>query len=817
MRISVVAMAQFSPPPSLPANSAALRVTAMEHHGPHTVRGKPDPELEGTAAASGTVKDPVCGMTVDPAQTAHHADHAGHAYHFCSAGCRTKFIAEPGKYLQARAPLRAEAVAPGTIYTCPMHPQIRQPGPGSCPICGMALEPETPSAETGPNPELVDFTRRFWVGLVLTIPVFLLEMGGHLTGMMHLVGGPRIGNWIQCALATPVVLWAGWPFFVRGWQSLVNRSLNMFTLIALGTGVAWVFSVVATTAPDIFPAAFRAADGSVAVYFEAAAVIVVLVLLGQVLELRAREQTGGAIRALLDLAPAQARRLRDDGSDEEVPLNTIMVGDRLRVRPGDKVPLDGAVLQGTSNLDESLVTGEAVPVTKTVGDQVVGGTLNGQGSFIMRADRVGQDTVLAQIVRMVAGAQRSRAPIQRLADKVAGWFVPVVVAVALMAFAAWAIWGPEPRFAFALVAAVTVLIIACLCALGLATPMSIMVGVGRGAQAGVLIKNAEALERMERIDTLVVDKTGTLTQGRPDVVAVLPAAGETETEVLRLTAGLERPSQHPLAEAVVRAAEKRGIVVPAVEGFDAPIGRGVTGTVEGRQVAVGNRRLMDDAKVNVDALSAEAERLRGDGATVFFVAVDGRAFGIVAVADPVKDTTAAALAGLAKEGVRVVMLTGDNRTTAEAVARRLGITEVEAEVLPEDKQRIIEKLKAEGRRVAMAGDGVNDAPALAAAEVGIAMGTGTAVAIESAGITLPGGDLVGILRARRLSEAVMGNIRQNLFFAFAYNALGVPIAAGVLYPMFGILLSPLIAAAAMSLSSVSVVGNALRLKTTHLG
>ena len=782
----------------------------MAHHGKH------DPHHEAAAAVSETVKDPVCGMTVDPAKTAHHAEHAGHAYHFCSAGCRTKFIAEPGKYLQERPPLRAEAVAPGTIYTCPMHPQIRQPGPGSCPICGMALEPETPSAEAGPNPELVDFTRRLWIGLVLAVPVFLLEMGGHLTGMMHLVGGPRIGNWIQLVLATPVVLWAGWPFFVRGWQSLVNRSLNMFTLIALGTGVAWVFSVVATLAPGIFPAAFRAADGSVAVYFEAAAVIVVLVLLGQVLELRAREQTGGAIRALLDLAPAQARRLRDDGSDDEVPLAAIAVGDRLRVRPGDKVPLDGEVIEGTSNVDESLVTGEAVPVTKSVGDQVVGGTLNGQGSFVMRADRVGQDTVLAQIVRMVAGAQRSRAPIQRLADQVAGWFVPAVVAIALVAFAAWAIWGPEPRLAFALVAAVTVLIIACPCALGLATPMSIMVGVGRGAQAGVLIKNAEALERMERIDTLVVDKTGTLTQGRPDVVAVVPAEGVDENDVLRLAAGLERPSQHPLAEAVVRAAEQRGIAVPAVEGFDAPTGRGVTGAVEGRQVAVGNARLMDEAQVDVSVLSAEAERLRGDGATVFFVAVDGRAFGIVAVADPVKETTAAALAGLAKEGVRVVMLTGDNRTTAEAVARRLGITEVEAEVLPEDKQRIIEKLKAEGRRVAMAGDGVNDAPALAAAEVGIAMGTGTAVAIESAGITLLGGDLMGIVRARRLSEAVMGNIRQNLFFAFAYNAAGVPIAAGVLYPMFGILLSPIIAAAAMALSSVSVVGNALRLRGTRL-
>ncbi|NKC31139.1 heavy metal translocating P-type ATPase [Roseomonas sp. BU-1] len=788
----------------------------MAHHGSEAPGGRHHPNQHGHAAGPDSVRDPVCGMTVDPAKTAHHAEHAGHAYHFCSAGCRTRFIAEPGQYLEARATLRAEAVTPGTIHTCPMHPQIRQPGPGSCPICGMALEPETPSAEGGPNPELVDFTRRFWIGLVLTVPVFLLEMGGHLTGMTHLIGGPGIGNWIQLVLATPVVLWAGWPFFVRGWQSLANRSLNMFTLIALGTGVAWVFSLVATLAPGIFPSAFRAADGSVAVYFEAAAVIVVLVLLGQLLELRAREQTGGAIRALLDLAPAQARRLREDGSDEEVPLAAIIVGDRLRVRPGDKVPLDGAVLEGGSNVDESLVTGEAVPVTKTVGDQVVGGTLNGQGSFVMRADRVGQDTVLAQIVRMVAGAQRSRAPIQRLADQVSGWFVPVVVGIALLAFAVWSVWGPEPRLTFALVAAVTVLIIACPCALGLATPMSIMVGVGRGAQAGVLIKNAEALERMERIDTLVVDKTGTLTQGRPDVVAVIPAPGVAEEDVLRLAAGLERPSQHPLAEAVVRAAEKRGITVPPVEGFDAPLGRGVTGAVEGRQVAVGNARLMDEAKVDVGALSAEAERLRGDGATVFFVAVDGRAFGIVAVADPVKETTAAALASLAKEGVRVVMLTGDNRTTAEAVARRLGITEVEAEVLPEDKQRIIERLKAEGRRVAMAGDGVNDAPGLAAAEVGIAMGTGTAVAIESAGITLLGGDLMGIVRARHLSQAVMGNIRQNLVFAFAYNAAGVPIAAGVLYPMFGILLSPIIAAAAMALSSVSVVANALRLRKTRL-
>ena len=790
----------------------------MDQHGSGAAKeAKHGHAHAGHGEHAGMTKDPVCGMAVDPARTPHHAEHAGATYRFCSAGCRTKFVAGPAKYVEPTPPLRAEPVAPGTIYTCPMHPQIRQPGPGSCPICGMALEPEMPTAEAGPNPELVDFTRRFWIGLALTVPVFLLEMGGHLTGMMHLVGGPRVGNWLQLLLATPVVLWAGWPFFERGWRSLVTRSLNMFTLIALGTGVAWLFSVVATLAPSIFPAAFRAPDGSVAVYFEAAAVIVVLVLLGQVLELRARERTGGAIRALLNLAPAVARRIRSDGAEEEVPLAHVHVGDRLRVRPGDKVPLDGEVLEGGSNVDESMVTGEPVPVSKAPGSRVTGGTLNGQGALVMRADRVGQDTVLAQIVRMVAQAQRSQAPIQRLADQVAGWFVPAVVVIAVVAAVAWLLVGPEPRAAYAIVAAVTVLIIACPCALGLATPMSIMVGVGRGAQAGVLIKNAEALERLERIDTLVVDKTGTLTQGRPEVVAVVPAAGLAEADLLRLAAGLERPSQHPLAEAVVRAATSRGLVVPPVEHFDAPAGRGVTGTVEGRRLAIGNARLMTELGVEPGALAAEAERLRGDGATVFFVALDGAPAGLVAVADPVKATTQAALAALKEEGVRVVMLTGDNRTTAEAVARRLGITEVEAEVLPEDKQRIVERLKAEGRRVAMAGDGVNDAPALAAAEVGIAMGTGTDVAIESAGVTLLGGDLTGIVRARRLSRAVMRNIRENLFFAFAYNAAGVPVAAGVLYPFFGILLSPVIAAAAMALSSVSVVGNALRLKAAKIG
>ncbi|MCW8088272.1 heavy metal translocating P-type ATPase [Sabulicella glaciei] len=782
------------------------------HHRPHHGGGAGG----GAPAAPGVVKDPVCGMMVDPAKTAHHAEHAGAAYHFCSAGCRTKFVADPAKYTDPKPALRAEPVVPGAVYTCPMHPEIRRPGPGSCPICGMALEPEVPTAEAGPNPEIADFTRRFWIGLALTIPVFLLEMGGHLTGMMHLVGGPRIGNWIQLVLATPVVLWAGWPFFERGWASLRNRSLNMFTLIALGTGVAWAFSVVAAVAPGIFPSAFRAPDGSVAVYFEAAAVIVVLVLLGQLLELRARERTGGAIRALLNLAPPTARRIGPDGSEDEIPLAHVHVGDRLRVRPGDKVPLDGEVLEGQSNVDESMVSGEPVPVQKTPGARVIGGTLNGQGSFVMRTDRVGQDTVLAQIVRMVAGAQRSRAPIQRMADQVSGWFVPLVVLIAVLAFAAWSIWGPEPRLAFGLIAAVTVLIIACPCALGLATPMSIMVGVGRGAQAGVLIKNAEALERLERIDTLIVDKTGTLTQGRPEVVAVVPALGVAESDLLRLAAGLERPSQHPLAEAVVRAAAARGLAIPAVEGFDAPIGRGVTGTVEGRRAAIGNARLMVELGVDPGALADEAERLRGDGATVFSVALDGAPAGLIAVADPIKETTLAALDGLRAEGIRVVMLTGDNRTTAEAVARRLGIAEVEAEVLPEDKQRIVERLKAEGRRVAMAGDGVNDAPALAAAEVGIAMGTGTDVAIESAGVTLLGGDLTGIVRARRLSRAVMRNIRENLFFAFAYNAAGVPIAAGVLYPVFGILLSPVIAAAAMALSSVSVVGNSLRLRAVKV-
>jgi len=757
--------------------------------------------------------DPVCGMTVDPATAKHRAEHRGEAYYFCAARCRERFEADPERYLGGPAP--AEEAPSGTIYTCPMHPEVRQVGPGSCPICGMALEPEAVSLDEGPNPELADMSRRFWIGLALTLPVFVLEMGGHLSGLDHLLG-QQTSNWIQLVLATPVVLWAGWPFFARGWRSVVLRSLNMFTLIALGTGVAWAYSVVATVAPGLFPAAFRGQDGSVAVYFEAAAVITVLVLLGQVLELRARERTSGAIKALLRLAPATARRLRDDGSDEEVDLGHVHVGDRLRVRPGDKVPLDGVVLEGGSNVDESMVTGEPMPVRKEAGAKVIGGTLNGQGSFVMRAEKVGRDTVLAQIVQMVAAAQRSRAPIQRLADVVSSWFVPAVLVVAALAFVAWSIWGPEPAMSYALIAAVSVLIIACPCALGLATPMSIMVGVGRGAQAGVLIKNAEALERMEKVDTIVVDKTGTLTEGRPKVTTILPTAGIEERELLRLAASLENASEHPLAAAIVQAAKERGIPLAPVTGFDSPAGKGVLGRVDGHDVALGNAKFLIEQGADTGPLQDRADALRGDGATAIFAAIDGRAAGILAIADPVKKTTPAAIKALHEQGIRIIMLTGDNRTTAEAVARRLGIDEVEAEVLPEQKGAVVERLRRAGKVVAMAGDGVNDAPALAAADVGIAMGTGTDVAIESAGVTLLRGDLQGIVQARRLSRATMGNIRQNLFFAFIYNAAGVPIAAGVLYPMLGLLLSPIIAAAAMALSSVSVIANALRLRSVKL-
>jgi Cu+-exporting ATPase len=696
-----------------------------------------------------------------------------------------------------------------------MHPEIRQSGPGACPICGMALEPEVAGPETGPNPELADMKRRFWIGLVLTLPVFTLEMGGHIFGAHNWIA-PALSNDVQFAFATPVVLWAGWPFFVRGWQSLVTRNLNMFTLIAIGTGVAYVYSLFATFAPGIFPEAFRGHGGTPAAYFEAASVITVLVLMGQVLELRAREATSGAIRALLDLAPKTARRVKDDGSDEEISLDAVHPGDRLRVRPGDKVPVDGVVLEGRSALDESMVTGESMPVTKEKDSSVIGGTLNTSGSFVMRADKIGRDTLLSQIVQMVAKAQRSRAPIQRLADQVSAWFVPTVIAVAVLAFAAWAAFGPEPRFAYGLVAAVSVLIIACPCALGLATPMSIMVGVGRGAQAGVLIKNAEALERMEKVDTLVIDKTGTLTEGKPKVVAVAPASGFDEAQVLKLAASVERGSEHPLAAAIVAAAAGRKLDLSAVSDFDSPAGRGVTGVVDGKRLALGNARFLGELNIDTSALAGDAERLRTDGATAIFLAVDGKPAGVIAIADPVKATTPEALKALAADGIRVVMLTGDNRTTAAAVARQLGISEIEAEVLPDQKSAVVEKLRREGRVVAMAGDGVNDAPALAAADVGIAMGTGADVAIESAGVTLLKGDLAGIAKARALSAAVMRNIRQNLFFAFLYNSLGVPVAAGVLYPVFGVLLSPIIAAAAMALSSVSVVGNALRLRRVQL-
>ncbi len=759
-------------------------------------------------------KDPVCGMSVDPATAKHKADHAGATYYFCSGGCREKFVANPAKYLRPQ-PAKPAAAAPGVMYTCPMHPQIRQLGPGSCPICGMALEPEVPTAETGPNPELVDMRRRFWIGLALAVPVFVLEMAGHPTNL-HMLLADRVSNWIQFALATPVVLWAGWPFFERGWASLRTRNLNMFTLIAMGTGVAWVYSVIATFAPGAFPPAFRAADGSVPVYFEAAAVITVLVLLGQVLELRAREQTGGAIRALLDLAPKTARRLRPDGTDEDVPLEQVEVGDRLRVRPGDKAPVDGTIVEGKSAVDESMVTGESMPVAKSAGDRVIGGTVNQSGSFVMRADRIGRDTVLAQIVQMVAQAQRSAAPIQRLADQVSGWFVPIVIAVAALAFVAWSTFGPEPRFTFGLIAAVSVLIIACPCALGLATPMSIMVGVGRGAQAGVLIKNAEALERFEKVDTLVVDKTGTLTEGKPRVTVVRPAPGFDPDALLRFAASLERGSEHPLAAAIVAAATEKGLALADASEFDAPAGKGVVGKVEGRALAIGSARFLDEIGIDASALSPEAEALRRDGATAVFVAVDSKPGGILGIADPVKATTPDAVRDLVAEGIRVVMLTGDNRTTAEAVAAKLGIKDVEAEVLPDHKAEAVARLKRDGRVVAMAGDGVNDAPALAAADVGVAMGTGTDVAIESAGVTLLKGDLRGLVRARRLSAATMRNIRQNLFWAFIYNAAGVPIAAGVLYPALGLLLSPIIAAAAMSLSSVTVISNALRLRWVKL-
>jgi P-type Cu+ transporter len=763
--------------------------------------------------ADGTAIDPVCGMTVEIATAKYQAEHGGHSHYFCSASCKAKFVANPAKYLAVEKPI--EPIVAGTIYTCPMHPQIQQIGPGACPICGMALEPMMVTAESGPNHELIDMTRRLWIGTALAVPVLILEMGGHVTGLTMLLG-QQLSNWIQLVLATPVVLWAGWPFFERGWQSLKTRNLNMFTLIAMGTGVALTYSVLATAYPALFPAAFRQMDGAVAVYFEAAAVITVLVLVGQVLELKARDQTSGAIKALLGLAPKTARRIGADGQEEDVALEHVGVGDLLRVRPGEKVPVDGEVTEGQSSLDESMVTGESMPVSKSVGSKVIGGTINASGSLVMRAEKVGSDTMLARIVQMVANAQRSRAPIQRLADQVSGWFVPLVIIAAIAAYAAWAIWGPEPRQAYAMVAAVAVLIIACPCALGLATPMSIMVGVGRGAQAGVLIRDAEALERMEKVDTLVVDKTGTLTEGKPSITAVAVVEGNTEDDVLRLAASVEQASEHPLAQAIVNAAKHRNLALAKVMGFDSPSGKGAIGMVERKRLAIGNAGFMSDLNIVTSELAAKAEALRGEGATVVYVAINGKIAGLIAIADAVKATTPAALAALRQAGLRIVMLTGDNRTTAQAIAKRLGITEVEADVLPDQKADVVNKLKASGRIVAMAGDGVNDAPALAAADVGIAMGTGTDVAMESAGITLLKGDLMGIVRARNLSKAVMGNIRQNLFFAFIYNSAGVPIAAGALYPLFGILLSPMLAAAAMAMSSVSVIGNALRLRGVEI-
>ena len=768
----------------------------------------------GVTQPAGGVIDVVCGMTVDPVTTPHKANHQGKDYFFCGAGCKTKFQNNPGKYLDT-GDEALEPVIAGVIFTCPMHPEVRQTGPGSCPICGMALEPLTVTADSEPNHELLDMTKRFWIGLVLALPVVVLEMGGHLTGLTMLLG-QQLSNWIQLALATPVVLWAGWPFFVRGWKSLLTRNLNMFTLIAMGTGVAWSYSIFATLFPDLFPAAFRQMDGSVSVYFEAAAVITVLVLLGQVLELRARDQTSGAIKALLGLAPKTARRIGASGEDQDVPIEHIALGDVLRVRPGEKVPVDGEITEGHSSLDESMVTGESLPVAKAMGDKVIGGTLNASGSFAMRAEKIGSDTMLARIVQMVANAQRSRAPIQRLADQVSGWFVPLVILAAIIAFIAWAMWGPEPRFAYGLVAAVAVLIIACPCALGLATPMSIMVGVGRGAKAGVLIRDAEALERMEKVDTLVVDKTGTLTEGKPSVVAIATVEGQDENEILRLAAAVEQASEHPLAQAIVKAAKERKLEIPKVMGFDAPSGKGAIGMVERKRIVIGNAAFMAELKIATDELTTKANAMRSDGATSVFVAVNGKIAAAIGIADTVKPSTPQALAALRDAGIRIVMLTGDNRMTAEAIAKRLGITEVEADVLPDKKAEVVARLKSQGRIVAMAGDGVNDAPALAAADVGIAMGTGTDVAMESAGVTLLRGDLTGIVRGRNLSKAVMSNIRQNLFFAFIYNAAGVPIAAGVLYPAFGVLLSPMIAAAAMALSSVSVIGNALRLRTASI-
>ena len=835
-------------------------------HDPHAAHaghhaGHAHAHAAHAAGEGAVVRDPVCGMTVDPAAGKPTAEHGGRLFHFCSAGCRTKFVADPESYLEATDPVcgmkvdrasakhflrhegekhyfcsagckgkfeaepakylgdrPAEKPAPaGTKYTCPMHPQIVRDGPGSCPICGIALEPMgVRTGEEGPNPELVDFTRRLWVSAVLALPVFVLAMSPMLGLPFRDWIGERASVWIEFVLATPVVLWAAIPFFERGWQSIVNRSPNMWTLISIGVGAAYAYSVVATLFPDLLPHTLRGHGGGAPVYFEAAAVIVALVFLGQVLELKARERTGSAIRALLDLAPKTARRIGADGQETDVPLDAVKTGDRLRVRPGDSIPVDGVVVEGRSAVDESMITGEPLPVEKADGDTLTGGTLNRNGTLVMRAEKVGAETMLSRIVEMVAKAQRSRAPIQGLADRVSFYFVPAVVASAVLAFAVWATFGPEPRLVYAIVAAVSVLIIACPCALGLATPMSIMTATGRGAQAGVLIRDAAALERFAGIDTLIVDKTGTLTEGKPKLTDVVAAQGVTETELLGLAASLEQGSEHPLAEAIVEGAKARGARVGKADGFEAVTGKGVTGHVGDRKVALGNDALMRDLGIDAGALAGKADALRGDGRTAMYVAIDGRAAGLVAVADPIKATAAEALAALHASGLRIIMATGDNERTAKAVAAKLGIDEVRAGVLPEDKQKLVEELRAGGAKVAMAGDGVNDAPALAAADVGVAMGTGADVAVESAGITLVKGDLNGVVRARRLAQATMRNIRENLFFAFVYNAVGVPVAAGVLYPVFGTLLSPMIAAAAMSLSSVSVIGNALRLRALKL-
>jgi len=764
--------------------------------------------------APGQAIDPVCGMTVDPSTTPHHARHAGQDYHFCSAGCRERFVARPEIFLDGST--REAVQGPDdVVYTCPMHPQIEQIGPGTCPICGMALEPKGVAVIEGPSEEYLDMRRRFIVSAILTAPLALIVMLRHFWPMSVEAFGARPLDWTELALATPVVLWGGWPFFVRGWQSVRRMRLNMFTLIALGTGVAWVYSVAGAVAPQIFPASFRTMHGGVGLYFEAAAVIVTLVLLGQVLELRARERTGSAIRALLDLAPKTAH-LVEEGRERTIPLDMVRTGDRLRVKPGEAVAVDGTVVEGGSAVDESMLTGEPLPVAKEAGASVTGGSINGDGAFVMTAERVGSDTMLARIVAMVAEAQRSQAPIQKKVDEVSAWFVPAVIAVALLAFAIWSFAAPPPSVPFALVAAVSVLIIACPCALGLATPMSIMVGVGKGAQAGVLIKNAEALERFASVDTLVVDKTGTLTEGRPALVAVEPAPGHAGDDLLAAAAALEQSSAHPLAHAIVAGAETRGLALEAVADFASVSGKGVVGRVGGHRVAVGNAAMMEAEGANSAATADAAGRYRDEGATVMFVAIDGAFAGLVAVADPIKPTTAQAVELLHAQGLRLIMLTGDNRRTAQAVAHKLGIDEVIADVLPQDKDAAIERLRREGRVVAMAGDGVNDAPALARADIGIAMGTGADVAVESAGVTLVKGDLLGLVRARRLSDAVTRNIRQNLWFAFGYNAIGVPGAAGILYPVSGLLLSPMIAALAMSLSSVSVIANALRLRMLTL-